>query len=151
MKPIDAGTTEHDLQKAIIRWARQLAFQYPELDRLHMVNNESLASHIPASRRPAFINNLKSLGMIFGVSDLFMPALRLCGHTCKGGLYLELKRPGTNLEKALTDNQDKWLRLLSADYACMAANTLEGAQGAIMDYLSNPHPQEVLNELYCIS
>jgi hypothetical protein len=141
--------TEHDLQKRIIKWARDWPDIYPEVQRLHMVNNESLVSYIPKARQMAFRQHLRNLGMLAGVSDLFLPALRVVDGQVKGGLYMELKRPGTkDVRKALTEHQDAWLKALQADYMCYAVSSFSGATKCITHYLSQPHPREVFHEFY---
>jgi hypothetical protein len=143
--------TEHDLQKRIITWRDAMEPQYPELGRLHMINNESLVSYIPRARQMAFRNHLRCLGMVAGVSDLFLPALRFVDGSVRGGLYLELKRPGTaSIQKALTPSQDAWLKALSADYMCYAISTFNGAINAIQHYIAQPHPKEVLHGHHCL-
>jgi hypothetical protein len=136
--------TEHDLQKRIITWRDAMGPQYPELERLHMVNNEALVSYVPKGKQMAFRNHLRALGIISGVSDLFLPALRFVDGSVRGGLYLELKRPGTkDIKKALTPHQDAWLKAMSTDYMCYAISTFNGATSAIMHYIKQPHPREV--------
>lgn len=141
--------TEHDLQKRIIKWRDTMAVMQPELERLHMVNNESLVSYIPKARQMAFRQHLRGLGMLSGVSDLFLPAVRVVDGNVRGGLYLELKRPGTkNISRALTANQHHWLDLLADDYMCYAVASFNGATKCITHYLSQPHPKEVFDELH---
>lgn len=136
--------TEHDLQKRIIKWRDTMTPLQPELERLHMVNNEALVSYVPKARQMAFRQHLRALGMLSGVSDLFLPAQRVVDGIPRGGLYLELKRPGTkNMEKALTKHQHYWLRLLADDYMCYAVCSFNGATKCITHYLEQPHPREV--------
>ena len=121
--------------------------RFPDLKRLHMVNNEALVSYVPKARQMAFRQHLVSLGLISGVSDLFLPAPRYMYGSVYGGLYLELKRPNTkDLQKVISDNQDGWMREVMDDYACFVVSSYDGAKDAIISYLANPHPQEVIDE-----
>lgn len=136
--------TEHDLQKRIITWRDAMCPQYPEMERLHMVNNEALVSYVPKGKQMAFRSHLRALGLVAGVSDLFLPVMRVVRNHIKGGLYLELKRPGTkDLRKALTPHQEAWLKALSGDYVCTVTSSFNGATEAIMAYIKEPHPREV--------
>jgi len=133
--------TEHELQKRIITWARAMEPQHHELERLHMVNNEALVSYVPKGRRMAFRRHLIAMGLVSGVSDLFLPAIRCVDGGVRGGLYLELKRPGTkSIRKALTEHQALWLADLAGDYMCYAVSSFNGATKCILHYLEQPHP-----------
>jgi len=119
--------TESDLQKAIIMWADTMEDKWPELRWLH---------HIPngGKRDGREALSLKRQGVKSGVCDLFLPVRR----ANYGGLYIELKRPGTNAEKELSDKQIEFLRFAQVQmFATMASSDFEDVKRCIVEYLES--------------
>ena len=119
--------TESDLQKAIIMWADTMEDKWPELKWLH---------HIPngGKRDGREALSLKRQGVKAGVCDLFLPVRR----ANYGGLYIELKRPGTNAEKELSDTQIEFLRFAQVQmFATMVSSDFEDVKRCIVEYLES--------------
>lgn len=88
--------TEHEEQKAIVRWAHVKRREVPDLTRLFAVPNGSKRSQAQAAWA-------KAEGLKVGVPDLWLPVSRQGYH----GLVIELK----TLDKAskTSPEQDDWL------------------------------------------
>src|SRR5512139_1267763 len=114
--------SEHIEQVALIRWARLMSKQWPELSLLFAIPNGG-ARDVRTGRR------LKDEGVQRGVPDLCLPVAKGPWH----GLWLELKRRDGG---ALTDTQEWWLEQLRRQgYCALMARGWEAAAEAIVAYL----------------
>lgn len=114
---------EHQEQAALFAWARLAQGRYPELRLL----NASLSGVrlFPGQARKA-----KSLGMVRGFPDVFLP-VRKAGY---GGLFIELKRPRGG---KITPEQRAWLEELGEQgYLAVCCRGFEEARTVIQSYLS---------------
>jgi hypothetical protein len=113
--------SEHDLQVAVINWAKLHEKRYPALELLHATPN---GGH----RYISVALKLKAEGVKPGIPDLCLPAAR------KGfnGLYIELK---TNTGR-LSHEQAGWLdRLNEAGYMAVLCRGDKAAIETIKSYL----------------
>jgi hypothetical protein len=82
---------EHDIQKAVIRWARLFGVkQYPELELLHSIPNGAFLKGGPRQWQ-----KLKLEGALVGIPDLHLPVPK--GQY--SGLYIEMKKEGGKVSK----------------------------------------------------
>lgn len=82
---------EHDLQKAVIRWARLFGSKkYPELELLHAIPNGAFLKG--GARQWA---KLKLEGALSGIPDLHLPVPK--GQYAS--LYIEMKKKGGKVSK----------------------------------------------------
>ena len=121
--PLTAVRIEEQEQAALFEWARWAQGNYPELRLL----NASLSGVrlLPGQARKA-----KTLGMVRGFPDIFLPVKR-AGY---GGLFIELKRPrgGT-----LSSEQRAWLEELGGQgYLTVCCRGYEEARETIETYLN---------------
>lgn len=93
-------TSEENEQIALFRWAEFAMNQHPELELMYHIPNEDKRSKFTGAR-------LKAAGLKSGVPDICLPVAR-GGYI---GLYIEMKA-GKN---KLTDNQEKWLNVLTRE------------------------------------
>ncbi len=118
--------TEHGEQVALAEWATLSGIE--ELRLLFAIPN---GGH----RRGSVAQALRREGVRAGVPDLLLPVARGDYH----GLFIELKRPKTKLQKrgCLNRIQKKWLLALSEQgYLAVVCYGFEDAQGKIISYLS---------------
>lgn len=125
--PTAKRNTETALQMAVVRWARNMAQVYPCLRWLYHAANEGKTDPREAGKR-------KSLGVVAGVPDLFLPAKS----GDRSGLYIELKKRPNRPTAEQSEFMD-WAA--SQGYATAVAYTLEEAQDIIRGYL-NGQPVE---------
>ena len=82
---------EHDIQKAVIRWARLFGQkQYPELELLHSIPN---GAHLKSGGRGWV--KLEAEGALSGIPDLHLPVPK--GQYAS--LYIEIKKEGGKVSK----------------------------------------------------
>lgn len=113
---------EHNLQVAIIQWAKLYQQKWPELELLHAIPNGGYRNAREARR-------LKEEGVLAGIPDLCLPAPRKNYH----GLYMELKY-GQN---RLTKNQLYIIsKLIDQKYAVYICNEFSDAIYTIQKYLN---------------
>lgn len=79
-------SSELAIQKAVIKKARSLTREFRELALLHHIPNGGL-------RDPKIAIQLRSMGALSGIPDLFLPVPCLRWH----GLYIELKTESGSL------------------------------------------------------
>lgn len=101
---IAKSNTEDAHQAAIFCFSQQNLDKYPELEWLFAIPNGGLRDKITAAK-------LRATGVKSGVPDICLP-IPMDGNY---GLYIELKRPETDKQKAGTTsvNQDKWSLFLA--------------------------------------
>ena len=122
VKPAAPVPTEDAEQAALFRMAALHEAKYPDLALMFSIPNGSYKS--PAARRL-----FKATGLRSGVSDIFLPALRLG----KGGLWIEMKRTKGGV---VSDAQAAWqTSMIEQGYAAVVACGWEAAWAIITDYL----------------
>jgi hypothetical protein len=116
-----AKTTEHQIQKSLIRWANVMKLNHPELELLFAVPNGGW-------RGKASAGKIKAEGAKAGVPDLFL-AYPAHGYS---GMFIEMKT-----EKGrLSELQKVWIdRLSSVGYLCVVAYGLDEAIESLEKYL----------------
>lgn len=134
-KPIDPAMlaksgTEHGEQVALFAWCSLPDTQaaYPELRWLYAIPNGGYRDAITAGR-------LKAEGVKRGVPDTCLPVARKGVH----GLYIELKRPSTDAQKAgkLSVDQDRWIDGLRGNgYGACVCVGWEAARDVLISYLT---------------
>lgn len=114
--------SEDQEQELVIQWRDIMANQHPELRRLFHIANGG-------SRHPAEAVKLRRMGVVPGVSDLFLPVARKGYH----GLWIEMKREhGGKLSKP----QKEWLEGMREEgYKAERANGADEAIAILEDYL----------------
>lgn len=120
--PLTAVRIEEQEQQALFEWARWAQGNYPELRLL----NASLSGVrlLPGQARKA-----KTLGMVRGFPDIFLPVKR-AGY---GGPFVELKRP---LGGTLSPEQRAWLAELDGQgYLAVCWRGFDEARQIIKGYL----------------
>ena len=114
--------SEHEAQKGVFEFCRELMKTYPALKMLYAIPNGFRSN-------PEAAKWMKDEGLKPGVPDLCLPVARGGFH----GLYIEMKRKGG---KKPTDDQCEWLHSLGregyAAYCCMGR---EAAQDTILKYV----------------
>ena len=122
--------TEDEEQIALFDWAALQTGKYPELDNMF---------HIPngGKRGKAEAGIFKAMGVKPGVSDVFLPAVRVmpCGGYIKyySGLFIEMKRKTGGTVSA---KQKDWLcKMRGAGYAAEVCEGWNQARKIILDYL----------------
>ena len=117
--------TEAEMQKALIRWARDLAAKHPCLEYLHAIPNGGARGR--AVRVGA--------GVVRGMPDLMLPCVandRAREWGWFAGLYIELKTPGG----VVSEEQQRCHEYLrGAGYRVEVCRSVEEAQAAIIPYL----------------
>lgn len=117
-----SGTTEHQEQAALFRWAAFTEARWPELALLHAIPNGGQRNKIVAAR-------LKAEGVKPGVPDICLPVARGDWH----GLYIELKAVGGRPSR----EQRQWiLALRHQGYRAELCVGWAGARDLIEDYLT---------------
>lgn len=115
---ITLKSSEYEEQKAVIQW---FATQYPKLDmRLQASANGGSRHKIEAAK-------LKASGVLSGVFDLFL----MIAKNGKHGLFIEMKRPETRVNKqgVVSVNQNAFKEI--AQYEGYDAVVCYGAEDAI--------------------
>lgn len=111
---------EHHIQAQIIEWSKYKQDIGPYL--IHIPNG--------GYRKPSEAAKFKRMGVLAGVSDLFLAKPSKRAH----GLWMELKRPGNKLTKA----QEEWFSLmLNQGYEAKTVHSLDDASRIIQKYLYN--------------
>ena len=114
--------TEHQHQKALIRW---FDLAYPDFRGL------LFATPNGGQRHPAVAAKLKAEGVRRGVPDLCLPVARHGFH----GLFIELKTETGRL----TREQAQWLERLDAEgFMAVWCRGWANAQQTLIDYLGAP-------------
>lgn len=116
--------SEHNLQVAIIQWARLYQSKWPELELLHAIPNGGYRNAREARR-------LKKEGVLAGIPDLCLPVPRGDYH----GLYMELKYGRNRLTKSQLYITNK---LSMAGYFMAICYEFEHAISTITEYLEFP-------------
>lgn len=112
---------EHDLQAAIVHWARLHEKWYPELKALYAIGNGGFRFRTTAKL-------LSEEGVKSGVPDLCLPVPR-GGY---GALYIELKAKNGRV----SDSQRSWLNMLTRlGNLCMVGKSYESVISTILKYL----------------
>src|SRR5512139_796028 len=115
--------SEHIEQVALIRWARLMSKQWPELSLLFAIPNGG-ARDVRTGRR------LKDEGVQRGVPDLCLPVAKGPWHGC----YIELKRRDGG---TLSEHQEWWLEQLQRQhYYAVLARGWEHAAEILVQYLN---------------
>lgn len=131
-------STEHDLQKVIVEWAKRMTGAYPCLALFHAVPN---GGH----RHVAVAVKMRAEGVKRGVPDLVLPVPKMYDDRLVVGLYLELKR-GNNKP---TDAQLKFHRAArDAGWRVEVVRTVEEAVAAILDHCRQPYPPIVSSSFH---
>jgi len=131
------ATTEHDHQKAVIKWADDMVKFQPKkywmLEFLYAVPNGARTSRSVANR-------LKAEGMKAGVPDLCLPyTIELSGQydiqsEGYGGLFIEMKSKDT--KGRLSDDQKEWIEYLTGQgYKVEVCWSADEAIKVLEDYL----------------
>lgn len=94
--------TEDAQQMATMQWAALNTPKYPQLKWLHAIPNSGVFGNDQRTRTIR-ASKMKALGMKPGVHDLFLPYPN-CGYH---GLYIEMKRPETETQKAGKASEDQ--------------------------------------------
>lgn len=121
--------SEHEEQKAVMKWAAIMSNQYPVLRLLHAIPNGGPRNPVTAAR-------LKAEGVKAGVPDLCLPVARQGYHA----FYIELKRRKGGQVKP---EQKQWIEDLQAQ-----GNRVDVCRGfdeaikALLDYLNQPTQPE---------
>lgn len=115
--------SEDQEQELVIQWRDIMANQYPELRRLFHIANGG-------SRHPAEAQKLRRMGVVPGVSDLFLPVSRKGYH----GLWIEMKKQRGG---RLSEYQKDWLEGMNKEgYMAVRANGADEAIKILEDYLA---------------
>lgn len=123
--------TEHQIQAAIVEWARMEKFQNPHNKELIIYLKDYLIA-IPngGNRSITEAIRLRKEGVKAGVSDLFL-ALPWDNGEFYCGLWIEVKSKNGKLSKA----QREWLQKMSKSYKTFVIFTVDEGIQAIKDYL----------------
>ena len=113
--------TEDQIQKTVIRWVRLQKFG----DYVFHIPNEG-------PRTPRYGAKMKAMGLMRGVSDVFI-ALP-CGDY--NGMFIELKREGGKCTPAQSDFLD---RMSAVGYKTAVTYGVEDTITAISDYINLGH------------
>lgn len=121
---------EHELQSAVIQWARMSAGMYPCLAWLHSIPN---GATFDDNRTVAIIRakKMKAEGLTPGVSDLFLPWAARGYH----GFYIECKAPG-KIGSVRTGQADFMKYAEQAGYLCQVHDSVDDIIEAITWYLN---------------
>lgn len=114
--------SEDQEQEIVIQWKELMVYQYPELRWLiHIANG--------GSRHPAEAQKLRRMGVVPGVSDLFLPVARQGYH----GIWIEMKRQyGGRLSPAQKD----WIEGMRKEgYKAERADGADEAIAMLEEYL----------------
>lgn len=128
-----SSNLEHQIQTSFVDWCKLARHEYPHLDRIFAIPNESYGGTESHARRGA---RLKAEGRRAGVPDLFLPVPWPWPEMGSGsrfyfGLFLETKRPG----KAPRPNQRDWIDFLSGrGYACTVYHSVDEGRDVINQY-----------------
>jgi hypothetical protein len=111
--------SEHSIQATFVAWCR--AHSDPRLGLIIAIPN--------GARRTWWERKTNlELGLLAGVSDLFLPVANNGSH----GLWLEMKRPGG----VLTEAQHNWFtRMRRQGYRCECCRSLDEGITAVTEYL----------------
>lgn len=114
--------SEDQEQEIVIQWKELMVNRYPELKYLHHCPNGG-------SRHPAEAKKLRKMGVVPGVSDLFLPVARSGYH----GIWIEMKRTkGGKLSK----EQKEWLIGMQKEgYMAVRANGADEAIAILDKYI----------------
>ncbi len=129
--------TEHDLQVAVVDWARRMAWRWPCLRWLHSSLNGASFEHRQVQVRGRQVDKavlqwkrLEAEGATKGICDLFLPWAARGYH----GFYIELKRPGALSQ--VRDGQREFMAYLEgAGYLAQVIDGVEDAIAALEWYL----------------
>ena len=109
-------------QSALIEWAGYMQKRLPDLRLIFHIPNGGYRNEVEAA-------NLKRQGVKSGVPDLFLPVAKHGFH----GLFIEMKTKNGKV----TENQERWLRDLSAQgYLAVICRGADEAKKIIEDYLT---------------
>jgi len=123
--------SESEEQITLFEWAALQLRRYPDLEFLYHIPNGG-HRHATTARR------LKAEGVKAGVPDVCLPVPKGIYH----GLYIEMKA-GKNKP---TDNQGRWLAVLSANgYCAVVCHGWEAAAKVITKYLEGSYSHENRN------
>lgn len=122
MKSYQLNLSEDREQEIVIQWKELMMNRVPQLKYLFHIGNGG-------SRHPAEAVKLRRMGVVPGVSDLFLPVARNGYH----GLWIEMKRQhGGKLSKP----QKEWLEGMREEgYKAERANGAEEAIAILEEYL----------------
>jgi len=113
--------SESNHQITFIQWCKRNTIQYPELDLIFWIRNES------RSKKVRIMGKL--MGIKPGIPDLLLPVARRTFH----GLFIEMKK---SKKEKLNPDQIKMKNKLSAQgYAVTRADNSEEAIDIIKSYL----------------
>ena len=114
--------SEDQEQEIVIQWKELMVNQYPDLKWLHHCPNGG-------SRHPAEAQKLRRMGVVPGVSDLFLPVARNGYH----GIWIEMKKKhGGKLSPAQKD----WLEGMREEgYKAERADGADEAIALLEEYL----------------
>lgn len=131
---LDWQPSEDQEQEAVIEWKKLMVNQYPELKWLHHCPNGG-------SRHPAEAQKLKRMGVVPGVSDLFLPVARNGYH----GLWVEMKRREGG---RLSPDQKEWLDGMNAEgYLAVRADGADEACEIIFSYINSEKQGKTITKI----
>lgn len=114
--------SEDQEQELVIQWRDIMANQHPELRRLFHIANGG-------SRHPAEAQKLRRMGVVPGVSDLFLPVARHGYH----GIWIEMKRKHGG---RLSPDQKDWIEGMREEgYKAERADGADEAIAILEEYL----------------
>lgn len=125
---IAKSNTEHAHQCALFAWATLNREKYPMLEHMFAIKNAEKAGKVAGAMA-------KAEGVRAGVPDIFLPYAKGFFH----GLFIEMKRPETNLQKKGTISKEQTTFMNSVKrvgFACVVCYTWREAANAIEEYLS---------------
>ena len=114
--------SEDQEQEIVIQWKELMVNQFQKLKYLHHCPNGG-------SRNPIEATKLRRMGVVPGVSDLFLPVARNGYH----GLWIEMKRKH---DGKLSKYQKDWLEGMQEEgYKAVRANGADEAIAILEEYL----------------
>ena len=114
--------SEDQEQEIVIQWKELMVNQFPKLKYLHHCPNGG-------SRHPAEAMKLRRMGVVPGVSDLFLPVARHGYH----GIWIEMKRKH---DGKLSKPQKEWLEGMREEgYKAVRADGADEAIAILEEYL----------------
>ena len=114
--------SEDQEQEIVIQWKELMVNQYPDLKWLHHCPNGG-------SRHPAEAQKLRRMGVVPGVSDLFLPVARNGYH----GIWIEMKKKHGG---KLSPSQKDWIEGMRKEgYKAERADGADEAIAMLEEYL----------------
>jgi hypothetical protein len=125
--------TEHGHQAALFCWRASALVEYPDLKWMFAIPNGGQRGIVNATR-------LKAEGVRAGVSDIFLPVVRMGQGRYYAGLFIEMKKPSVRPKRSgaggVSDDQSEFGKAVQAQgYGYAVCYSWEEARDVITAYL----------------